>query len=210
MPRVRVLLADDHTVVRQGVRMILEASQEIEVMAEVGDGTAAIDAVTLLAPDVVLMDVSMPGMNGIEATRAILKNAPTVRILMLSMHGDEQYLHESLEAGACGYLLKDVDDHDLVDAVLTVGRGGTYFSARLRDAAMNGPLAPGDGLSPREREVLALIATGLTNQQIAVRLEVSPHTIDTHRKHIMEKLCARSTAELVRYAVRHGLTSMQQ
>lgn len=205
MGKVRVLLVDDHTVVRRGLRKILEAASEIDVVGEVGDGAAAVTAARTHCPDVVLMDVSMPGLTGIEATRQIGEMAPGTRVLMLSMHGDEQYVQQSLAAGAKGYLLKDVDDQDLVEAIMVVSRGETYFSTTLEGAALGGGGSSLDALSPREREVLCLIGAGLTNRAVSERLGLSIHTVDTHRKHLMEKLDLHSTAELVRYATRHHL-----
>ena len=207
MEKVRVLLVDDHTVVRRGLRKILESTPEIEIVGEVGDGTQAIAAATSLRPDVVLMDVSLPGLNGIEATRQIAAARPNTQVLMLSMHADEQYVRQSLAAGAKVYLLKDADDQDLVEAVMAVRRGETYFSGTLGRAVNGvGDRSP-EVLSPREREVLTMICSGRTNREVADMLGLSVNTIETHRKHIIEKLDLHSTAELVRYAIRHGLAS---
>ena len=148
----------------------------------------------------------MPGMNGIEATRQILTKVPKTHVLMLSMHADEQYIRQSVAAGATGYLLKDADDQDLVSAVLAVKRGETHFSSALATAVTTGECAP-EVLSPREREVLARICTGRTNREVAGELGISVSTVETHRKHIIEKLDLHSTAELVRYAIRHGIAS---
>jgi two-component system response regulator NreC len=205
MGKVRVLLVDDHTVVRRGLRKILESAPEIDVVGEVGDGAAAVTAAGALLPDVVLMDVSMPGVNGIEATRQIATRAPDTKVLILSMHGDEQYVHQSLDAGAKGFLLKDVDDQDLVVAVMTVSQGRGYFSPTLQRVGSDAGGRPVDALSPKEREVLRLIGEGLSNREAAARLEVSIHTVETHRKRVMEKLDLHSTAELVRYAIRYDL-----
>ena len=202
---VRVLLVDDHTVVRRGLRKILESNPQISVVGEVGDGPQAVTAAIALQPDVVLMDVSLPGLNGVEATRQISTTAPETKVLMLSMHADEQYVRQSLAAGAKGYLLKDADDQDLVEAVLAVHRGDTRFSSTLaRAVSIDGEAAP-EVLSPREREVLALICSGRTNREAAETLGLSVNTVETHRKHIIDKLDLHSTAELVRYAIRHGL-----
>lgn len=204
---MRVLLVDDHTVVRRGLRKILESNPQISVVGEVGDGTQAVTATAALQPDVVLMDVSLPGLNGIEATRQISASSPATKVLMLSMHADEQYLRQSLAAGAKGYLLKDADDQDLVEAVLAVQRGDTRFSGTLaRAVSIDGEVAP-EILSPREREVLALICSGRTNREAAEGLGISVNTVETHRKHIIDKLDLHSTAELVRYAIRHGLAN---
>ena len=206
MEKVRVLLVDDHTVVRRGLRKILESTDEIEVVGEVGDGTKAVSETASLDPDVVVMDVGLPGINGIEATRQILTPVPKTQVLMLSMHADEQYIRQSVAAGAKGYLLKDADDQDLVSAVLAVQRGESHFSSPLATAMTTGECPP-DVLSPREREVLARVCAGLTNREIAGELGLSVSTVETHRKHIIEKLDLHSTAELVRYAIRHGIAS---
>jgi two-component system response regulator NreC len=205
MAKVRVLLVDDHTVVRRGLRKILESAPDIDVVGEVGDGAAAVTVTGTLCPDVVLMDVSMPGVSGIEAARQIATTAPGTKVLMLSMHGDEQYVNQCLDAGAKGYLLKDVDDQDLVMAVMTVSRGDGYFSPTLRRVVSDVGGRSVDALSPKEREVLRLIAEGLNNREAAERLDVSIHTVETHRKRVMEKLDLHSTAELVRYAIRNDL-----
>jgi two-component system response regulator NreC len=205
MGKVHVLLADDHTVVRQGLRKILESCADIEVVGEVGDGAAAVTAAATLKPDVVLMDVRMEQINGIEATRQILASQPEVRVLMLSMYDNEQFVRQGIEAGAKGYLLKDVDDEVLVEAVLAVSAGGTYFSSTFEESLMGGSSL--DALTPKERQVLRLIGEGLGNREIGERLGLSIHTIETHRKHVMEKLDLHSTVELVRYAVRVGLVN---
>jgi DNA-binding NarL/FixJ family response regulator len=203
--KVRVLLVDDHTVVRRGLRKILESTNEIEVVGEVGDGAKAVAETASLAPDVVVMDVGLPGMNGIEATQEIRTKVPKTQVLMLSMHADEQYISRSVAAGAKGYLLKDADDQDLVSAVLAVRRGESHFSSPST-AAASAECSP-DVLSPREREVLARVCAGRTNREIAGEFELSVSTVETHRKHIIEKLDLHSTAELVRYAIRHRIAS---
>ena len=205
MSAVRVLVADDHTVVRRGLCRMLESEPTIDVVGEVGDGAAAVAAARRLTPDIVIMDVAMPVMNGIEAARQIAAAQPEIRVLMLSMYDDAQYVRESWGAGAVGYLLKD--SADLVDAVLTVSNGGTYFT-HLDPRDGNGGPEPGaglDGLSKREVEVLILLAQGNSNREVAAILRISVHTVDTHRKHIMEKLGIHSIQELVRYAAKHGL-----
>lgn len=207
MARVRVLLVDDHTVVRRGLRRILEAVDDFEVVGEASSGTEAVARSMELRPDVVLMDVSLPGINGIEATRQITGKHPEIQVLMLSMHAEEQYVEQSLAAGARGYLVKDAEDQDLVGAVTTVAQGETYLPRRGPGApASTGMISP-SVLSPRELEVLSLICTGQTNREIASDLGLSPNTVETHRKHIIEKLDLHSTADLVRYAIRHRLVS---
>jgi two-component system response regulator NreC len=206
MAKIRVLLADDHTVVRRGLRKILESSSLIEVVDEVGDGAAAVDAAATLRPEVVLMDVSMPGLNGIEAARRIVAEVPGVRVLMLSMYDNEPFVRQSIDAGAQGYLLKDVDDEVLVEAVSVVSRGERYFGSTLAWMVAGGESSL-EALSPKEREVLRLVGEGLSNREVAKRLHLSVHTVETHRRHLMEKLDLHSAVELVRYALRVGLVS---
>jgi DNA-binding NarL/FixJ family response regulator len=207
------LIADDHTVVRQGVRRILEADPDLEVVAEAADGRTAVDLVERLAPTVVLMDVGLPLLNGIDATREIVKRSPLVKVVMLSMHADRAYVRRSIEMGACGYVLKDAEDLDLVGAVKAVARGGSYFSpavaTQLREHLVTPSAREGETdltrLTDRERQVLQLIAEGKSNKEVAVILDVGVSTIDSHRKHILEKLGLHNTADLVRFAIRHGL-----
>ena len=211
MEKIRVFLVDDHTVVRQGLRRILESDEEIEIVGEAGDGRTAIDLVQKLRPHVVVMDVAMPELNGIEATRQILKRVEGARVLVLSMHGDDVYVRQALKAGARGYLLKDSEDLDLIKAVKAIRAGGSFFSPPVSKVVLSGYLgdkAEGDSedgvarLTDREREVLQLIAEGKTNKEVAHALSVSVNTVETHRKHIMEKLDLHNTAELVRFAIR--------
>jgi len=210
MEKIRVFLVDDHTVVRQGLRRILESDDEIEIVGEAGDGRTAIDLVQKLRPHVVVMDVAMPELNGIEATRQILKRVEGAKILVLSMHGDDVYVRQALKAGARGYLLKDSEDLDLIKAVKAIRAGGSFFSPPVSKVVLSGYLgdkaegAEEDGvarLTDREREVLQLIAEGKTNKEVAHALSVSVNTVETHRKHIMEKLDLHNTAELVRFAI---------
>jgi DNA-binding NarL/FixJ family response regulator len=211
--RITVMIADDHTVVRQGVRRILEADPDIEVVGEAGDGLAAIESVKALRPAVVLMDVGLPLLNGIDCTREIVKAAPQVKVVMLSMHADRAYVRRSIEMGACGYVLKDAEDLDLVGAVKAVARGGSYFSpavaTQLRMHLVTPSEPAGDSelslLTDRERQVLQLVAEGKSNKEIATILDVGVSTVDSHRKHVLEKLGLHNTADLVRFAVRHGL-----
>jgi RNA polymerase sigma factor (sigma-70 family) len=211
MPKIRVLLVDDHTVVRQGLRRILETDEEIEIIGEAGDGRTGVDLAQRLHPHVVLMDIALPELNGIEATRQIMKRGNGARVLVLTMHADDVCVRQSLKAGARGYILKDSEDLDLLKAVKAVGRGGSYFSPVISKVLLEGYL--GDAgtqeiddnlalLTDREREVLQLIAEGKTNKEIASLLGVSINTVETHRKHIMEKLDLHNTAEIVRFAVR--------
>lgn len=207
--KIRVLLVDDHTVVRRGLRKILESTNDIEVVGELGSGLEAITAAAELHPDVVLMDVSLPDLNGIEATRRITAATPGSQVLMLSMHADEQYVLASMEAGAKGYLVKDVDDQDLVAAVLAVCAGQTYFGGILGSTSGDGRRSPAV-LSARERQVLAMISSGHTNRQVADTLGISINTVESHRKHIIDKLDLHSTADLVRYAIRHRIVNLSR
>jgi DNA-binding NarL/FixJ family response regulator len=207
--KTRILLADDHTVVRGGFRMILSAQPDMEVAGEATNGREAVKAAEALKPDVVVMDVSMPELNGIEATRRIGDVSPRTRVLALSMHKDSVYVREILRAGARGYLLKDASDADLVNAVRAVARGEGYLSPAVSDAVLSDyrkhVTNPIDLLSSREREVLQLIAEGKTNKEIANALNLSVYTVEAHRGRLMEKLNLHSTSELVRFALRNGL-----
>jgi two-component system, NarL family, response regulator NreC len=206
---IRVLLADDHAMVRKGFRLILEAQPDMEIAGEAGNGREAVELAEKLHPDVVVMDVAMPELNGIEATRRLAAFSPHTRVLALSMHKDSVYVREILRAGARGYLLKDSIDTDLINAVRAVAKGDGYISPGVSDAVLSDyrrhVTDPLDLLTSREREVLQMIAESKTNKEIAVALNLSVYTIDAHRGKIMEKLNLHSTGELVRFAVRHGL-----
>ena len=212
MTTLRILLADDHTVVRQGLRKVLEERPEWQVVAEAGDGREAVRLAEQLKPDVAVMDVSMPLLNGIEATRQITRRVPETKVLVLSMYSDEAYVIQMLKAGATGYLLKDSADVDLLQAVQDVSRGKAFFSpavARLMSddyARQRGDNAVDryESLSEREREIFQLVAEGRTNKEIAALLFISSSTVETHRARIMEKLDLHSAAEIVLYAVRRG------
>jgi two-component system response regulator NreC len=215
MGTLRILLADDHTVVRQGLRRVLEERADWRVVAEAGDGREAVRQAEQHKPDVAILDVAMPLLNGIEATRQIVKRVPGVRVLVLSMHSDEAYVTQILHAGAAGYLLKDSADVDLLQAVSAIAEGKSFFSpsiARLMldDYVKQRSGEPGvidryESLSDREREVFQLIAEGKVNKEIAALLFISPSTVETHRARIMEKLDVHSAAEIVLYAVRRGV-----
>jgi DNA-binding NarL/FixJ family response regulator len=209
MSKIRIVLADDHSVVRQGFRRILEAQADMEIVGEASNGREALETATKLSPDVVVMDVAMPELNGIEATRRMGEAAPRTRVLALSMHKDSVYVREILRAGARGYLLKDAVDEDLIAAVRAVARGEGYLSPGVADAVLTDyrqhVTDPIDLLTSREREVLQLIAEGKTNKEIATTLNLSVYTVDAHRGRIMEKLNLHSTGELVRFAIRKGL-----
>jgi two-component system, NarL family, response regulator NreC len=211
---IRVLLVDDHAVVRSGLRRVLEAEDDIEVVAEAGDLRNAVFEARAHKPDVIVMDVVMPGASGIEATPAVLKEAPDAKVLMLSMQDDPRYVREAFSVGARGYVLKEAADTEVVGAVKEVAQGGRYvhpeLGARLIAAEENERVrAEEDPLSEREREVLRLLALGHTNQEIAKMLYLSVRTVETHRAHIMQKLRLSSRAELVRYAIEQGLLEEQ-
>ena len=206
---IRILLADDHAMVRQGFRMILSSQPDMQIVGEAGNGKEAVEMTEKLLPDVIVMDVAMPELNGIEATRKIIAALPRSRILALSMHKDSVYVREILRAGARGYLLKDSIDSDLLAAVRAVAKGEGYLSPAVSDAVLTDyrkhVTAPLDLLTSREREVLQMIAVGKTNKDVANELKLSVYTVDAHRGRIMEKLNLHSTGELVRFAVRNGL-----
>ena len=216
MGKLRIVIGDDHTLVRQGLRKILEEQPGWEVVAETGDGRQAVKEALALQPDVVILDIGMPLLNGIEATRQIVRRLPSVGVLILSMHADEAYITQALQAGARGYLLKDSADTDLIRAVGAVAAGKSFFSPAVatvmlddyvRHLADKGIVDRYDSLSEREREIFQLVAEGHSNKEIADLLSVSPATVETHRAHILQKLDVHNTAELVLYAVRRGVIS---
>jgi len=210
------VLGDDHTLVRQGLRKILEEQPDWEVVAQAADGRDAVKQALALNPDVVVLDIGMPLLNGIEATRQIVRRLPSAHVLILSMHADEAYITRALQAGAQGYLLKDCADEELIRAVTSVSAGKSFFSpavARVmlddyvRHLASKGIADRYDALSEREREIFQLVAEGHSNKEVAGLLHVSPATVETHRAHILEKLDVHNTAELVLFAVRRGVIS---
>jgi two-component system response regulator NreC len=208
--KIRVLIVDDHAVVRSGLRRVLEAEPDIEVVGEAGDARYAVFETRTQKPDVILMDVVMPGKSGIEATPDVLHDAPDAKVLILSMQDDPNYVREAFAAGAAGYVLKEAADTDVVAAVREVARGGRYvhpaLGARMVAAeAEERKRAEDDPLSDRERDVLRLLALGHTNQEISKKLYISVRTAETHRAHIMQKLRLSTRAELVRYAIDEGL-----
>jgi DNA-binding NarL/FixJ family response regulator len=213
---IRVVLADDHTIVRDGLKLLLEKEAGFEIVAEVGDGRSAIRAAREHAPDVVIMDVAMPDLNGIEATRQLVSERSGVRVLALSMHSDRRFVVEMLRAGARGYLLKDCAQEELSRAVATVASGSTYLSPSISDVVVRDYIerlgaAGGDpvaDLSGREREVLQLLAEGCSTRDIANALHLSNKTVETHRQQLMRKLDLHSVAELTKFAVREGLTGL--
>jgi two-component system, NarL family, response regulator NreC len=217
MSTIRVLLADDHKIIRDGLKALVEKESGMEVIAEAESGRKAVQLVQKQRPDVVIMDVSMPDMNGIEATRKIMEETPGVRVIALSMHTDRRFILDILEAGACGYVLKDRAFEELATAIRQVARGNTYICSRMAGVVVKGYLnkTPGSShaassiLSPREHEVLQLLAKGMKAREIAVRLNVSVKTVETYRRNVMDKLKLRSIAELTKYAVREGLVSLE-
>ena len=207
---IRVLIVDDHAVVRTGLRLLLESVEDIEVVGEAGTAHDAISEARSSKPDVILMDVVMPGASGIEATPQLLREEPDAKVLILSMEDDPSYVRQAFAAGAAGYVLKEAADAELIAALREVARGGRYINpalgARLVAAeADDRARAEADPLTGREREVLHLLALGHTNQEIAELLFISVRTAETHRAHIMQKLHLGSRAELVRYALANGL-----
>ena len=209
MKKIRILLADDHAVVRQGFKMILSAQPDMEIVGEAANGREAIELAEQFKPDVVVMDVAMPELNGIEATRRLLGALPHTRVIALSMHKDSVYVREILRAGARGYLLKDSGAEDLVRAIRAVAGGESWLSPAVSNAVLDDyrrhVTNPIDLLTSREREVLQMLAEGKTNKEVAVVLNLSVYTVDAHRGRIMEKLNLHSINELVRFAVRNGL-----
>lgn len=213
MTPLRLLIADDHTLVRQGLRRILEGQPGWEVVAETGDGREAVRLAAELRPDVVLLDIAMPHLNGVEAMQQIERRVPGVRVLVLSMYSDEAYVTRAIRAGASGYLLKDSADTDLIKGITAVAQGKSFFSPAAARVIVDNyarPAATGvadrfDSLSEREREVFQLVAEGYSNKEVAEFLHISPATVETHRAHVMEKLDLHSTAELVLCAVRRGI-----
>jgi two-component system, NarL family, response regulator NreC len=209
---IRVLVADDHTILRQGLCALLCRQADMEVVGEAADGRQAVDLCGRENADVVLMDIAMAGMNGIEATRRITADHPATKVAILSMHSDESYVRRALKAGALAYLLKESAQDDIVTAIRSVASGKSFFSPRVLSVIqddyrreMNGIEDSYELLTPREREVLQLIAEGYSNKEMAARLELSLYTIESHRRHLLEKLNLHSGADLILYAVRKGL-----
>ena len=215
---IRVLLSDDHRIVREGLHTLLEKEPDMDVIAEAEDGRSTVQLVQKLRPQVVVMDITMPDLNGIEATRLITKEVPDVKVLALSVHTDRRFVVAMLRAGATGYLIKDCASEELVGAIRAVTANQTYLSPRIADVVRRGYLRHEPQadtsvfsiLTAREREVLQLMAEGKTTKQIASHLEVSVKTIETHRQHIMAKLNLHSLAELTKYAIREGLSSLER
>lgn len=212
----RILIADDHKITRQGLRSLLESDRELEVVAEAQNGREAVELAKQCSPDVVIIDVSMPDLNGVEATRRIISDNRNVKVIALSMHSDTLFVSEMLKSGAVGYLLKDCAFEELLQAIKTVIDGKTYLSPSISTIVVDDYLhrlakpyaLEVDVLTDREREVLQLLAEGQSTKQIAIKLHVSAKTIETHRRQIMNKLDLHTVAELTKYAVRKGLTTL--
>ena len=217
MSEIRVLLAEDHTIVRKGLRSLLDAEGTVTVVGEAENGRQAISQVEQLHPDVVVMDIGMPGLNGLEATRQIKKRFPDVKVLILTVHTGEEYILQILRAGASGYLVKQAAPTDLVQAIQAAHRGGIFLSPSIskkvieeyvQQAGATAELDSYEKLTDREREVLQLIAEGHSTRRIAEQLHISVKTVETHRAHLMDKLELRSTAVLTQYAIRKGVISL--
>lgn len=211
--RTRVLLADDHAVVRDGLRALLEHSGDFEIVGVAGNGREAVVEAQRLQPDVVVMDIAMPELDGIESTRRILEKCAGTKVLILSMYLSSEHLHRAMHAGARGYVLKESAGDEVVDAVRAVQAGKRYLSHKISETMIDDYLRDGvrmsplDSLSLRERDVLQLVVEGQTNNVIAQKLSLSPKTIETYRTRIMRKLKVQDTVELVKFAMRHGLTT---
>lgn len=207
--KVKVLLVDDHAILRKGVGMVVNAQGDMEVAAEAASGEEALREAQRVQPDVVVMDVSMPGLNGIEATRRLLEILPRARVIGLSMYKDAVYVRELLRAGASGYLVKDCDDAELLLAIRAAARGEAYLSPAVTAAVLTdyrkNVSNPVDLLTSREREVLVMIAEGRTNKEIASALDLSVYTVESYRGSLMEKLNLHNTGDIVRFALRNGL-----
>jgi two-component system response regulator NreC len=215
MQKIRVLIADDHTLVRQGLRMMIQPQQDMEVVGEASNGREAVERAAELDPDVVLMDLSMPIMNGLDAARHIIKTNPRIGVLILTMHLNEEYVFQALGAGAKGYIIKESSSEELIKAVRSVYRHETYIDPRIPREVIDQYIrranqhdtsgAPKDILTPREREVLKLIAEGKSNKEIAQILDLSVKTVDVHRTNLMKKLNIHDVATLVKFAIKKGL-----
>jgi DNA-binding NarL/FixJ family response regulator len=218
MSIARVLLVEDHVVVRQGIKALFSDEPDLEIVGEADDGRAALQSVSELEPDVVLMDISMPGLNGIEATRQIRQSYPEVKVVVLSMHSNEEYVFQVLRAGASGYVLKQSDSSEVLTAIRAALAGGSFLSPPISrtvidDYVRRAEARGGDDdlelLTSREREVLQLLAEGLSNREIAEQLNISIKTVETHRSNMMNKLGVSSKTDLVKYALRKGWASLE-
>lgn len=215
---IKVIIADDHKIIRDGLKSMLEKQRDIEIIAEASDGRTTVELAIKLKPDVIIMDIAMPDMNGIEATHQIIEKSPKIKVIALSMHSDKQFILEMLNAGASGYLLKDCAFHELTNAIHSVTSNRSYLSPEIADVMIKEfkhiiskeSLSAFSLLTARERQVLQLIAEGTTTKEIAHTLKVSSKTIETYRQQIMDKLDIHNIAGLTKYAVREGLTSIEE
>jgi DNA-binding NarL/FixJ family response regulator len=218
MNRITVVVADDHHIVRQGLRTLLEAEAEFEVIGEEADGLKVVGLVEQLRPDVLLLDVQMPGLNGLEITRQLGQRGGKTRVVILSMHANETYVLEALRQGALGYILKDAPPEEMLEAVRTVHAGRRYLSRALADRALDAYAQqaqaptedPYETLTTREREILQLAAESSSLAEIAARLGISPRTVETHRENLMRKLGLQSQTDLIRYALRRGIVPLEK
>ena len=214
MSKIRVLICDDHTILREGIRLLLNSQPDIEVVAEAVDGREAVDKARQAKPDIILMDIAMPLLNGLEATRQIKRILPDAKVVALTMYNDEEYVFQILKAGASGYLIKETATNELINAINSVRAGNPFFSPQISRKIMESYLkedeekkvrGESDKLTNREKEVLQLIAEGYTNNEIANLMNISVKTVETHRAHIMSKLDIHDVAGLIKYAIRKGL-----
>jgi DNA-binding NarL/FixJ family response regulator len=219
LAKIRVLICDDHTILREGIRLLLNSQSDIEVVGEGVDGRDAVEKARLLKPDVILMDIAMPGLNGLEATKQVRRDDPNARVLVLTMYERDEYIAQMLEAGAAGYVLKKVAGSELVYAIRSIHQGGTFLYPSitkrlvedyLRRVESGEERSTFDSLTDREREVLQLIAEGHTNKEIADVLKLSSRTVQNHRAHIMEKLGMHDRGELIKYAIQKGIIQLGQ
>ena len=217
MANLRILITDDHAIVREGLKAVLGGHADIEVIGEAANGEEAVNKTVELKPDIVLMDITMPGMNGLEATRRIKKQNPEARILVLTMHEEDDYFYRILEAGASGYFIKGGSFTELVTAVRAVGNGDVFIYPTMAKKLLSNYLEGVKSgqeiegykkLTEREKEILKLVAEGRTNQEIAELLFISPTTVQTHRSHMMAKLSLHNRSDLIRYAIRHGFVTL--
>jgi DNA-binding NarL/FixJ family response regulator len=214
---MKILIADDHGVVRQGLKALIETEAGIEVVGEASDGQEVVQLAGQLSPDIVLMDIAMPNLNGVEATRLILEDNPHIRIIALSVHSDKHFITEMLKAGASGYILKSCLFDEVLRAIQTVAGSDYYLSPKITDVVVNDykyymttvNKSAQVRLTPRERQIIQLLTEGKSSKQIALRLHLSPKTVDSNRREIMNKLGIFSLAELTKYAIREGLTSAE-
>ena len=216
MNPIRILLADDHTVIRRGLRALLERQNGFAVVAEAADGREAVESAAAVGPDVAVIDIGMPNMNGIEAARRITEKRPETAVVILSMHADESYVLRALKSGARGYLLKDSPEDDLINAIRAVHNGKAFFSPEIskmlaedymRQMRQRGVEDSYELLTRREREILQMLGEGNSNKDVATKLNLSLHTVETHRGNVLEKLNLHSTAEMILYAVRKGIVT---